>query len=221
MQRQIRYLGPSSWSGESHHEHRPLCKKKLRSYITGQRIVVPLVGNAIVLWGFCLSSGCACCRYLAPRTHRSSGVTDTHWHCFLFRRHVQHILGWTHRLSEGDPAGFNNTVNSLIKIRFYLEASLDRHGETSGGGQERAVPESCAIITKLTTGVQHDCGGFGQNVNMATRYGGASASIVASIGGARRLAYSEHTLVFLGSPATQNYYLRNAHRRCRILQNSL
>lgn len=90
-QGRTRFLRPSSWSGESHHEHRPLCKRKLRSYITGRRIVVPLVGSAIVLWGFCLSSGCAGYRYLlAPIDHRGSrtrigtvsylgGMSNTFW----------------------------------------------------------------------------------------------------------------------------------------------
>lgn len=117
---------------------------------------------------------------LPPRTHRSKGVTNTHWHRFLFRRHIQHILGWKHRLSEGDPAGFSTEVNLLIRTKFYPEPNPDHHGETSGGGQDGSAPESCTITNKLTVCVQHDRGAVGQQVAMAGGYVGRAARVDAS-----------------------------------------
>lgn len=51
---------------------------------------------------------------LPPRTRRLPGVPDHTWHRFLIRRHIQHILRWTSRRSEGDPDGFT-VVDDIIR----------------------------------------------------------------------------------------------------------
>lgn len=100
---------------------------------------------------------------LPPRTRRSVGVTDTHWHRFLFRRHVQHILGWTQRLPEGDPAGFSDVVNLLIRTRFYPEANPQRHGETSGGGEDQGSAAEAPTIGEHTSWGQGERSGTGDH----------------------------------------------------------
>jgi hypothetical protein len=86
-----------------------------------------------------------------PRTRRKEGVSDSHWHRFLFRRHVQRILGWKERLPEGDPAGFSDAVNLLIRTKFYPEADPNRDGEVIGGSQERCPPAKSPTIDDHAT----------------------------------------------------------------------
>jgi hypothetical protein len=51
---------------------------------------------------------------LPPRTIQQEGAPEYKWLRFLFRRHVQHILNWTHRRSEGSEDGFG-TMDDLVR----------------------------------------------------------------------------------------------------------
>ena len=86
-----------------------------------------------------------------PRTRRKEGVSDSHWRRFLCRKHVQRILGWKERLAEGDPAGFSDAVNLLIRTKFYPEADPNRDGEVIGGNQERCPPAKSPTIDNHAT----------------------------------------------------------------------
>ena len=60
---------------------------------------------------------------LPPRTHRKPGTADYRWLRFLFRRHIQHILGWTTQCEESDPDGFGSDLNHIIRERLFPQPS--------------------------------------------------------------------------------------------------
>ena len=86
-----------------------------------------------------------------PRTRRKEGVSDLQWHRFLFRRHVQRILGWKERLAEGDPAGFSDAVNFLLRIKFFLDSDSKPDGEAARAGQSRCPPPKSTIRSQCST----------------------------------------------------------------------
>jgi hypothetical protein len=59
-----------------------------------------IVGLLTVSW--------MCSLALPSRTHRSAAVLDARWHRYLFRRHVNNVLGWTTQREKGDPKGFSD-----------------------------------------------------------------------------------------------------------------
>jgi hypothetical protein len=86
-----------------------------------------------------------------PRTRRKEGVSDPHWHRFLFRRHVQRILGWKERLPEGDLAGFSDAVNLLLRTKFFPDSDSIPDGEATGAGQSRCPPPKSTIRSQCST----------------------------------------------------------------------
>ena len=86
-----------------------------------------------------------------PRTRRKEGVCDSQWHRFLFRRHVQRILGWKERLAEGDPAGFSDAVNFLLRTKFFPDSDSKPDGEAAGAGQSRCPPPKSTIRSQCST----------------------------------------------------------------------
>ena len=84
-----------------------------------------------------------------PRTRRKEGVSDQVWHRFLFRRHVQRILGWKERLAEGDPAGFSNAVNELLRTKFYPDCDSKSDGEAAGASQSGCPPAKSTIPSNV------------------------------------------------------------------------
>ena len=82
---------------------------------------------------------------LPPRTHRKVGTPDFKWGRFLFRRHIQHTLKWTARREEGDPSGFGEWLNSLIREKLFPEPKrviTDGEDEGSGEGKREAIPST-------------------------------------------------------------------------------
>lgn len=76
------------------------------------------------------------CLPLPPRTQRKSGTPDWKWGRFLFRRHIQHVLKWTARREEGDPSGFGDWLNILIRERLFPEPPKPvRDGQDEGRGE--------------------------------------------------------------------------------------
>lgn len=93
-----------------------------------------------------LTTAWMCELALPPRTRRLAGVSEAHWLRILFCRHFQQILGWKERLSEGNPAGFSDKVNWLIRHNFFPEqvggcqdSEVARAGEGSGADASRVI----------------------------------------------------------------------------------
>jgi hypothetical protein len=73
------------------------------------------------------------CSLPLPRnTYKVAGISEAHWQRFLFRRHVKDILYWTIRLKEGDPVGFSERVNWLIRNKFFPEREGEGDDEIAG-----------------------------------------------------------------------------------------
>ena len=71
-----------------------------------------------------------------PRTHRKPGIEDYCWGRFLIRRHIQHVLKWTARREEGDPEGFGERLNGLIRDILFPEPVTSLcDGEDEGCGK--------------------------------------------------------------------------------------
>lgn len=90
-----------------------------------------------------------------PRTWRRPGVEDYVWHRYLFRRHIQHILGWTQRREESDLTGFAE-LNKLIRESLFPDPSGFTHGpskrriEGDGAGQSSGAITGAAQATTET-----------------------------------------------------------------------
>lgn len=107
-----------------------------------------------------LSVNWMCQLPLPPRTRRLSGISDAHWHRYLFRRHINFILRWKERLEEGDPRAFSAAVNCLIRERFFPKAVVGGHGETSGGGKGGGpAPPINNCVSNLTVSPTEASGG--------------------------------------------------------------
>jgi hypothetical protein len=66
---------------------------------------------------------------LPPRTRRRLGATNAQWHRFLWRRHVGHILQWQERREEGDPHGFSDDINRLLRMVLFPNPSAKGLGD--------------------------------------------------------------------------------------------
>jgi hypothetical protein len=98
---------------------------------------------------------------LPPRTWRRAGVTDTTWYRYLWPRHVQHILYWREHKEEGDPTGFSEEVNWLLRSVLYpdLAVELPQHGDHArsceGGGAESSREMSPAALRRQRRRAQY------------------------------------------------------------------
>jgi hypothetical protein len=74
------------------------------------------------------------CSLPLPRnTFRVAGISEARWHRYLFRRHVKDILSWRERLAEGNPEGFSDRVNWLLRYKVFPECPEESNADIDGG----------------------------------------------------------------------------------------
>jgi hypothetical protein len=95
---------------------------------------------------------------LPPNTWRKPGEPEFRWLRYLFRRHLQHILGWTYRREERDRKGFGDIVNEIIRHTLFPDPiateDAEAEGDGAGGGQQSPTTATgeCAAFVFASTG---------------------------------------------------------------------
>lgn len=131
------------------------------SHLTASRIV----GLLSVRW--------LCAFPTPPRTHRGRGKTEAQWHRYLFRRHCGKLLGWTERLDEGNPEGFSDEVNRLIRERFYPDSRSEGNGARERGIHGESEGERPVAITKQPATDETEDGDRGNEEPLPGSVGGS------------------------------------------------
>jgi hypothetical protein len=110
---------------------------------------------------------------LPPRTARTAGVVEFHWHRFLFCPHVQSILRWTSRRSEGASDEFSCMLFPDPNI--VIDDGEDvRAGMIGGGEQGLGSLTGSATSAEAAEGVcaaERSATGSGHGVDATGRAG--------------------------------------------------
>lgn len=89
---------------------------------------------------------------LPSNTFRVAGISEARWHRYLFQRHVKDILNWRERLNEGNPEGFSDRVNWLLRHKVFPERGAEDDTEFAGGGYGDGTPPPEPLAPKLDRG---------------------------------------------------------------------